>query len=258
MTKEVSIFGQVAAPAPRYLMRLALIEKILDAMPRSPSKFLEIGPGMGDVSLYVAKRFPQSAGILLDFSEESSKVLRERICGLERLSLVVGDFMEYAAPGSYDLVIACEVLEHIEDDRVAFAKIASLLSPNGCFICSVPAFMSKWQLADQYAGHYRRYERDEIVQKVAANGLSIDRLWCYGFPITGLTYFARQAYYGGRLRSCSGTMEQATKRSGVERPLAGVFRRLRLDRLLRPFFWIQYLARDTDLGDGFIVLARRG
>ena len=258
MTAEVSIFEQVAAPAPRYLMRLALIEKMLDAMPRPPSKFLEIGPGMGDVSIYVAKRFPQSTGTLLDFSEESSNVLRERIRGLERLSLAVGDFMEYAVRGSYDLVIACEVMEHIEDDRAAFAKIASVLSPDGCLICSVPAFMSKWQLVDQYAGHHRRYERREIVEKLAASALSMDRLWCYGFPITGLTYFIRQAYYRGRLRKFSGTMEQATKRSGVERPLAGVFRRLRLDRLLRPFFWVQYLARDTDLGDGFIVLARRG
>ena len=51
---EVSILDTLVTPAPRYLMRLALIEQLVARLPTNIRSFLEIGPGMGDLSLYLA------------------------------------------------------------------------------------------------------------------------------------------------------------------------------------------------------------
>lgn len=256
--REVSILDTLVTPAPRYLMRLALIEQFVTRLPTDIRSFLEIGPGMGDLSLYLGRRFPDADGILLDFSSDCIDILRQRTMNNPRLHLRTGDFMTMPHGERHDLIIACEVFEHINDDITAFRIVSELLHPGGHFIFSAPAFMRKWQRADEYAGHYRRYERAELIEKFTASGFHINALWCFGFPITQLLYPARQLYYGLSRRGQHLSKEDATKRSGIERPLIGRNRAILLANLLRPFYFLQNQVKNTDLGDGFLVLAQKG
>lgn len=257
-TREVSILDTLVTPAPRYLMRLALIEQFASRLPASIRSFLEIGPGMGDLSLYFSRRFPEAQGILLDFSSDCIDILQQRTADNPRLQLKTGDFMTMSHEEHHDLVIACEVFEHIDDDVTAFRIVSELLRPGGYFIFSAPAFMRKWQRADIYAGHYRRYERAEVIEKFTANGFRIDALWSFGFPVTELLYPVRQLYYGMARHGKQLSKEDATKRSGIERPLIGRNRARLLANLLRPFYFVQNKVKNTDLGDGFLVLAQKG
>jgi len=250
-----SIFDEVAAPAPRYLMRLAVLERLLDRLPQPPTRFLEIGPGMGDVSLYLTRRFPEATGDLIDFSTDCTEVLRKRFQQTPRLHVMDGDFRELPLSDRYDLIVACEVFEHLEDDRAGFAAVNRLLRPGGHFLFSAPAFMRKWQRVDDYAGHVRRYEREELRDKFSSESLRIERLVCYGFPITALSYPLRQLYYLRRNRAEQLDALAATRRSGVDRSLARRLRHLPWATLLRPFFFLQNVTRSSDAGDGFIVLA---
>jgi SAM-dependent methyltransferase len=251
-----SIFHGLPAPAPRYLMRLALLEELIERVP-AVSRFLEVGPGMGDVSLYLSRRFPRARGELMDFSPQCTDILRERTQGHDSLSVTDGDFQLLSNNNAYDLIVACEVFEHLEADEPALAAIQRLLRPGGRFLFSVPAFMRKWQNADVFAGHYRRYERDELERKFARAGLEIEELWCYGFPVTALTYPLRQFYYRQRTQGESLTKKQATQRSGVDRTLVQRLRWLPLATLLKPFFLCQKIVRRMNIGDGFLVLARK-
>ena len=255
--REVSIFDTLVTPAPRYLMRLALIEQLAKRLPTDIQSFLEIGPGMGDLSLYLNRRFPKADGLLLDFSDDCIDILRRRTGNNPRLQLMTGDFMTMPHVESHDLILACEVFEHIADDTAAFRTVSKLLRPGGHFIFSAPAFMRKWQRADEYAGHYRRYERSELIEQFTANGLNIEELWCFGFPITQILYPVRQLYYGLSRHGQHLSKEDATKRSGIERPLVGRNRALVLAHLLRPFYFLQNQVKNTDLGDGFLVLAKK-
>lgn len=256
---KTSIFSDVHAPAPRYLMRLALLSELIATLPATLIDFAEIGPGTGDVSLYLSRRFPLASGLLIDFSQASTDLLQRRVAGANRLTIQSCDFMQLDVTDSFDLVVACEVFEHLPDDVAGLCAVRDMLRPGGRFLFSAPAFMRKWQHADEYAGHYRRYEREEIVSKFSACGLRIEALLCYGFPVTHITYPMRQLYYRRRLRTEAqpSTKEAATKKSGVERPFAQRLRPYRLDRWMRPLFWIQRQLRNTLVGDGFIVLAQR-
>ena len=257
MKKNVSIFDDVVAPAPRYLSRLALVQDLVDALPMEVERFLEIGPGMGDLSNFLATRYPLAKGTLIEFSEEGARLLKRRFASHDRIVVIEQDIREMPEENTFDLIVACEVFEHIENDTDVLELVAQRLSPKGHFLFSAPAFMSKWHRGDVFAGHFRRYERSELIEKFPAAGMTIEKIWVYGFPICNLLYPLREAYYAMRLRSAKISKEDATKLSGVDRALARKFRWLPMAGILWPFFMLQKLVKNTNLGDGFLVLAKK-
>lgn len=239
-------------------MRLALVARFIETLaPEAVARFLEIGPGMGDVSLFLARRFPAACGDLIDFSPECTNLLRARFRDHPRLTVLDGDFRQRNVGHGYDLVVACEVFEHLDNDASAFAAVNDCLRVGGKLLLSVPAFMRKWEHGDDYAGHYRRYERNELVTKLTRSGFTIERLWCYGFPINTLLYPLHQIYYRRRLSQGAQDKVVATQRSGVDRALARRLRRLPWVLMMQPFFFCQDRFKDTDMGDGFLVLANK-
>jgi SAM-dependent methyltransferase len=59
-------------------------------------------------------------------------------------------------PGTFDIVTALEVLEHV-DDEAALTELRFVLRPTGRAIISVPAMPWLWSARDVDAGHLRRY-----------------------------------------------------------------------------------------------------
>jgi SAM-dependent methyltransferase len=84
--------------------------------------------------------------------------------------------------GTFDRVIAAEVLEHILDDQRAMIELARVLRPGGLAAITVPSFLPEricWALSDEYhevpGGHVRIYTRVELDAKLARAGLNA--LW---------------------------------------------------------------------------------
>jgi SAM-dependent methyltransferase len=80
--------------------------------------------------------------------------------------------------GSFDRVIAAEVLEHVLDDQRAMNELARVLRPGGLAAITVPAFFPEricWALSTEYhevpGGHVRIYTRVELEAKLARAGL---------------------------------------------------------------------------------------
>ena len=84
--------------------------------------------------------------------------------------------------GTFDRVIAAEVLEHISDDQRAMDELARVLRPGGLAAITVPSFLPErvcWALSTEYhevpGGHVRIYTRVELQAKLARAGLTA--LW---------------------------------------------------------------------------------
>jgi SAM-dependent methyltransferase len=84
------------------------------------------------------------------------------------------------ADGSFDRVIAAEVLEHIPGDQRALREITRVLRPGGVAAVTVPAWLPEricWGLSDDYhnvpGGHVRIYTRPELEAKLRAAGLTV-------------------------------------------------------------------------------------
>jgi SAM-dependent methyltransferase len=81
--------------------------------------------------------------------------------------------------GSFDRIIAAEVLEHIEDDMGAIRELIRVLRPGGTIAATVPAFVPEricWALTDEYhaphvpGGHVRIYTAAELRNKLGTAG----------------------------------------------------------------------------------------
>jgi hypothetical protein len=125
--------------------------------------------------------------------------------------------------------------------------------------------MRLWNPRDVWAGHVRRYERDQLKAVLVEAGFQIETFECYGFPLTNLTewvsgpIFARQIHVGG---------EDSTDNRRVNNDRSGIDRNadLRLYPIVRSFpgklamrcaFALQRLFLKTDLGSGYVVKVRR-
>jgi SAM-dependent methyltransferase len=82
----------------------------------------------------------------------------------------------------YHLVLALDVLEHIEEPRPVVEEIARRLEPGGWFIATVPAFQSLWTTHDDLNHHVRRYRLGELEALIEGSGLQIVRsLYLFGW-----------------------------------------------------------------------------
>ncbi len=84
------------------------------------------------------------------------------------------------ADGSFDRVIAAEVLEHILDDQRAMNELARVLRPGGQAAVTVPSWLPEricWALSEDYhntpGGHVRIYTRVELEAKLKRAGLAV-------------------------------------------------------------------------------------
>ena len=84
---------------------------------------------------------------------------------------------------SYDLIIASDVLEHLEDEQAALKAWCRILRPNGVLLVFVPAFMLMWSPHDVVNQHYRRYRLPELEARLAAAGFEILRRSYWNFLI---------------------------------------------------------------------------
>ena len=77
--------------------------------------------------------------------------------------------------------IMADVLEHVEQDVAALEEVRRVLRPG-----AVPAHRVLWTRRDEALGHYRRYGRRELVEKVRGAGLEVvyvtSALWAL-FPV---------------------------------------------------------------------------
>jgi SAM-dependent methyltransferase len=152
-------------------------------------RVLDVGCGTG----ITLRELPAPhAGLGLDPCAEALALCRER--GLA--ALVRGSATEIPlADGSMDVVLALDIVEHIDDDVRALREIARVLRSGGAAILTVPAFPLLWSAHDEALHHRRRYTRRLLEERLARAGLAV-RAGGYGqatvFPAAALLRLGRR------------------------------------------------------------------
>jgi len=229
--------------------------------------FLEVGVGSGHFLERMARRGLAGRGI--DSSEEAVRIAAERITralagrgahSLQQVSVSLCDLFDLPSEedGTYDWVFSFEVLEHIPDDRAAISRMGRLLREGGRLVISVPAHAKLWGRDDEWAGHLRRYEREELRVKVEEAGFTIESVVSYGVPVLNAIHgllrpLVRKPVNGAEQKALR------TAQSGYNQYLT-VPRWAKLilnDIALWPLYRIQSLFYGTDLGVGYVLRARK-
>ena len=141
---------------------------------------LEIGAGQGAVGVMLARRYAYTG---LEPDPTSFATARSRFEQARVREMVNTDLAGLGADTAFDLVCAFEVLEHIDDDVGAATEWLARIRPGGWLLVSVPAGRHRFAAADRKAGHYRRYDRDDIAEVFASAGLVETSVVTYGFPV---------------------------------------------------------------------------
>ncbi|MFX0537647.1 class I SAM-dependent methyltransferase [Ornithinimicrobium sp. Y1847] len=107
--------------------------------------------------------------VALEYTPEGAQVAASR-----GIPVLRGDATRLPVAGaSLDLVIALDVLEHLEDDGAAAREIYRVLRPGGALVVTVPVDMRLWSAHDEAVGHVRRYTEAELVALLTGAGFQV-------------------------------------------------------------------------------------
>ncbi len=151
---------EVMSEAKRY--NRFLVDKIIQYAPRS-GMVVDYGAGVGTFARAVCERGRE----VLCVEPDAAQLAVIASLGLTGVASLAK--FEHEVPYVYSL----NVLEHIEDDSAAIAEIAQKLTVGGRVLIYVPAFQLLYGPMDKLVGHFRRYRRGELAQKVAGQGLKV-------------------------------------------------------------------------------------
>jgi len=155
-------------------------------------RIVDCGAGTGELVRELRGMFEYQgiAVIGIEYSEEARRLALER----KGTGLLAGSILDLPLKDATSKVtVALDVLEHVEDDRLAFSELLRITAPGGIIIINVPAFMSLWSQWDVSLGHYRRYSKAMLHDVLAPHRMEFEILhFEYAFlPILSLRKFSR-------------------------------------------------------------------
>lgn len=142
-----------------------------------PPRILEIGCGSGAL-LQDLQHYGTAVG--LDVAAPALANCRER--GLDCVSLADVTALPFADE-QFNVVIAVDVLEHVEDDAAAIREINRVTKKGGKVILTVPAFQMLWSRRDVQCHHHRRYLRDDFRARVERGGFKVLKSTYINLPL---------------------------------------------------------------------------
>jgi len=158
----------------RRKLALFLIERYARKERNKSVRILDVGCGTGGLMKELV-HLGEVTGI--DMSEEAVAFCKKR--GI--YSVYMGKIEQLPfEDNSFDVVVALDILEHIDDDAQGAKELYRVLKPNGLAVVFVPALMLLWGTTDVAGQHKRRYTKKEINNCLKGGG---------GFSIVRSTYF---------------------------------------------------------------------
>lgn len=109
---------------------------LVDHIPPTVRRVLDLGTGDGRLLALLQSGRPQMNGLGLDFSELMLSAAGERFADDRRIALVEHDLDQRLPPvGGFDAIVSSMAIHHLEDDRKRslYGEIFELLEPGGVF-----------------------------------------------------------------------------------------------------------------------------
>jgi SAM-dependent methyltransferase len=139
--------------------RFGLIDRVLERLdPAASLAVLEIGCGTGINLDYLEARCGGRLTRLVGVDPEA-KPERAGRREVQR---------DIPSGESFDLILAMDVIEHVDRPVELLASLYAQLKPSGRLLTTVPAFSWLWTTHDQHSHHRKRYSRHELVSELEA------------------------------------------------------------------------------------------
>jgi SAM-dependent methyltransferase len=133
--------------------------------------------------------------VAMEYGEEGASVASER-----GLATVRADARHLPlSDSSLRLVVAFDILEHIEEDDQAVTEIHRVLRPDGTFLVAVPADPRLWSAHDEAVDHVRRYTRETLSSVLHRGGFDIAAMTSWNVLLRPVVAIRRRKAAGSDL-----------------------------------------------------------
>lgn len=163
---------------------LSLVDRYMNK--NKINKILDAGCGCG-LMLKDLQKYGQVFG--MDYSEDAIQFSKQLFQG-EVKQGALPNKVPYAKE-SFDIILALDVIEHIEEDAEAINSLRELLVEDGIVIITVPAYMFLWSSHDAVHEHKRRYTKKELEQKIKISGFNVIKSSYYNTLLFPPIFLAR-------------------------------------------------------------------
>lgn len=197
---------------------------------------LDVGCGSGALPAFLRELGFNSRGI-----EPEGELVRLAKILHPHIPVVQGSIDDLADLGQrFDTVTSVDVVEHIENDIAALAAMRERLFPGGRLIVVVPAHPVLFGERDRLNGHFRRYTRGELTERLRIAGFHVEHIRSWN-ALGVLPY-----WYSERVR-----------KRPLELKLRNADARSPLSRLLRAGLngWLRLVENPVSFGFGLSLLA---
>jgi SAM-dependent methyltransferase len=147
----------------------SFVERICREIKDHRPRILDVGCGTG-ANLMMLSQFGETEGV--DISQDALSFCRER--GLQNVRHGAAEELPYP-DGTFDLVTALDVVEHLDDDVAGLGEMRRVLRQDGRALLFVPAFMFLWGVQDDVSHHRRRYTLNGLRRVVREAGFEVER-----------------------------------------------------------------------------------
>jgi SAM-dependent methyltransferase len=79
-------------------------------------------------------------------------------------------------PSRFQLLLACDVIEHVEDDILALGELFRVAARGATLIITAPAYQWMWTEHDVQLHHFRRYTSKVLRHRAEAAGWTVERV----------------------------------------------------------------------------------
>lgn len=215
-------------------------------VPTGITNFLEIGCGTGNF----IQQIVENKNLKITGSEIYLKGLLYAKKNLPAVDFIQFDITHGDIGEQFDLIVAFDVLEHIEDDVTAILNINKILPKGGGLIITVPQHMFLWSKLDEIVRHKRRYSKREMVTKLKENGFDISYTTSFLFVLFPLMLITRMLDKGSyQSKSDEVALEKRVKFSTTLNWI--------LDRFMRIDEALIRLGISLPFGGTLVVVARK-
>ncbi len=219
-----------------FVVRRELFQKLLIKLNlQKNAAILDVGTSTGtNLRMLTDMGFTTVKG--LDYSDHAINFCRQK--GLPEVTK--GDICDMPfEDNSLDLVVATDIVEHIDNDQKAISEIYRVLKPGAHALITVPMFSSLWGLQDDISLHKRRYRRAEILDLIHTQPFMIVKSFFFNFLLFLPIWAARQIM---KVSNPNVESENDVNSPFINKVLTFVFRiDTALAPLIHPPFGVSYL-----------------